>query len=436
MSSGISSGDTAWVLVSTALVALMVPGLAFFYGGLVRQKSTLNTMLMSLGALAVVTVQWVVFGYSFAFGHGSAIIGDLAWTGMRGVTGAPNPTYSAVLPHLLYAAYQGMFAGITVALFSGAIVDRMRYVAYLVFGLLWTTLIYDPLAHWVWGSTGWLHTLGALDFAGGTVVHISAGVTALVLALRMGARRDFHLVPTVPHNVPFALLGAGLLWFGWFGFNGGSALAADGVAANALMSTHAAAAAALVTWISLESLRGGRASAVGAATGAVVGLVAITPAAGYVSPVSAIAIGALAAPCSFFALQYRSRTRVDDTLDVFACHGVAGIVGAILTGVFASTAVNPAGADGLIAGNARLVGIQFLAVGATVVFVGLGSLVLLALLRTVMRLRITDDSEMSGIDITEHGEEAYHGSDPISSLNDAVMLSAHELEDGPMSRSA
>ncbi len=429
----VSSGDTAWVLISTALVTLMVPGLAFFYGGLVRQKSALNTMLMSLGALAVVTVQWVLFGYSLAFSPGSSFIGGFDFVGLQGVTGAPNPTYAAALPQLLFAAFQAMFAGITVALFSGAVIDRMRFVGYLLFGVIWTTLIYDPLAHWVWGDGGWLRTLGALDFAGGTVVHISAGVTALVLAVMMGPRRDFKRVPTVPHSVPFALLGSGLLWFGWFGFNAGSALAADGVAATALVTTHASASAALVTWIALETWRGGRATAVGAATGAVVGLVAITPAAGFVSPLAAIAIGALAAPCSYFALQYRSRTRVDDTLDVFACHGVAGIAGAVLTGVFASKSVNPNGADGLLAGNPQLIGVQLLAVVATIAFAAVGSIGILTALRAVMPLRIPVDAELMGIDISEHGEEAYHGSDLSdltgrrTQLGDSVVLPAHEL---------
>ncbi len=429
----ISSGDTAWVLISTALVALMVPGLAFFYGGLVRQKSALNTMLMSLGAFALVSVQWVLFGYSLAFGPGSAFLGSFAWAGFQGVTGAPNPTYAAALPQLLFAAFQAMFAGITVALFSGAVIDRMRFVGYLAFGLLWTSLIYDPLAHWVWGDGGWLRTLGALDFAGGTVVHISAGVTALVLAVMMGPRRDFKRVPTVPHNVPFALLGAGLLWFGWFGFNAGSALAADGIAANALVCTHSAAAAAMVTWLILDKLRGGHATAVDAATGVVVGLVAITPAAGFVSPLSAIAIGVLAAPCSFYALQYRSKTKVDDTLDVFACHGVAGIAGAVLTGVFASKSVNPNGADGLLFGNPRLVGVQILAVVATIAFAALGSMGILTALRAVMPLRIPIDAELSGIDLAEHGEEAYHGNDlsdltgRSTPLGDAVVISASEI---------
>ena len=429
----ISPGDTAWVLISTALVLLMVPGLAFFYGGLVRTKSALNTMLMSLGALGVVTVQWVLFGYSLAFGPGSSWIGGFEWIGFAGVTATPNPTYSALLPHLLFAAFQAMFAGITVALFSGAIIDRMRFVAYLAFGVIWTTIIYDPLAHWVWGDGGWLRKLGALDFAGGTVVHISAGTTAVVLALFLGPRRDFKRIPNVPHNVPFALLGAGLLWFGWFGFNAGSALAADGIAANALVTTHSAAAAGMITWLVLELVKGGRATAVGAATGAVVGLVAITPAAGFVTPLSAILMGALAAPFSFFALHYRPKTRLDDTLDVFACHGVAGIMGAVLTGVFASKSVNPAGADGLLHGNPGLIGVQVLAVVATIAFAALASTLILFALQAVMPLRVPVEVEVQGIDLAEHGEEAYHGGDLSdltgrkTALGDAVVISATDL---------
>ena len=433
----ISAGDTAWVLMSTALVLLMVPGLAFFYGGLVRSKSVLNTMLMSLGALGVVTVQWVLFGYSLAFGPGSSWIGGFEFVGFSGVTAAPNATYTALLPHLLFAAFQAMFAGITVALFSGAVIDRMRFVAYLAFGVIWTTIIYDPLAHWVWGDGGWLRRLGALDFAGGTVVHISAGTTAVVLALFLGPRRDFKRMPNVPHNVPFALLGAGLLWFGWFGFNAGSALAADGIAANALVTTHAAAAAGMITWLVLEMVKGGRATAVGAATGAVVGLVAITPAAGFVTPLSAVFMGALAAPFSFAALHYRPKTRLDDTLDVFACHGVAGIMGAVFTGVFASKAVNPAGADGLLHGNPGLLGVQILAVVATIAFAAVASILILFALQAVMTLRVPVEVEVHGIDLAEHGEEAYHGGDLSdltgrkTSLGDAVVLPATDLSRVP-----
>ena len=406
-----SAGDTAWLLVATALVLLMVPGLALFYGGLVRGKSALNTMLMSIAALALVSVQWVLGGYSLAFSAGSPMIGGLGWSALAGVGAAPNATYAGLVPHALFAAYQMMFAGITVAIISGAVVERMRFGAYLAFGLLWTTFVYDPLAHWVWGDGGWLRTLGALDFAGGTVVHISAGVTALVAAAALGRRRGLGTQPPVPHNVPFTLLGAGLLWFGWFGFNAGSALAADGLAANAVVTTHAAASAALLAWLALERARGGRPSAVGAATGAVVGLVAITPAAGFVTPAAALAIGGLAAGASFAALHARARTRVDDSLDVFACHGVAGIVGALLTGVFATRAVNPAGADGLLAGNPRLLGVQAIAVLATVAFAGGGAAALLALVRLVTPLRVATPDEIDGVDVSEHGERAYHGDD-------------------------
>ena len=405
----ISAGDTAWLLVSTALVMVMVPGLAFFYGGLVRGKSALNTMLMSVGALALITVQWVLFGYSLAFSSGSRWIGGFSWRFLGGVAAGANATYAAGVPHVLFAGYQAMFAGITVAIVSGAVVERMRFLAYLGFALLWSTLVYDPLAHWVWGDGGWLKQLGALDFAGGTVVHISAGAAALVAAVMLGRRRGIEQRPPVPHNVPFVLLGAGILWFGWFGFNAGSALAADGVAANALVTTHVAASSALLAWLALEALRGSRPSAVGAATGAVVGLVAITPAAGYVTPASAMAIGALAAAASFGALHLRARTRVDDSLDVFACHGIGGIVGALLTGVFATTSVNPAGANGLLYGNSHLIGVQALAVLATLIWAGSLSAGILALVRLVAPLRVPVPDEIDGIDLSEHGESAYQG---------------------------
>ena len=432
----ISAGDTAWVLISTALVLVMVPGLAFFYGGLVRGKSALNTMLMSLGALAVITVQWVLLGYSLAFGEGTRWFGDLSLAGLAGVGAAAGP-YASGIPHVLFAAFQGMFAGIAVALFSGAVVERMRFTAYLVFGVLWSTLVYDPLAHWVWGEGGWLRELGALDFAGGTVVHISAGVTALVLARMLGPRRDYGRMASVPHNVPFTLLGAGLLWFGWFGFNAGSALAASGVATNALLTTHAGASAGLVAWLACEMWRGGRATAVGAATGAVVGLVAITPAAGFVTPLGALAIGALSAPLSFAALHARARSQLDDSLDVFACHGVAGISGALLTGVFATTSVNPDGADGVLAGNLGLLWVQALAVVATMVFAAAASALLLTLVRVVMPVRVSVSAEVVGIDLSEHGEEAYHGSDLSDltgkrvPLGEPVLLPARDLTLSP-----
>ena len=405
----ISAGDTAWVLVSTALVLLMVPGLALFYGGLVRTRAVLNTFMMSVAALAVVGVQWVVGGYSLAFGPGS-VVGSLSWAGLTSVAAAPGP-YSATIPHAAFAGFQAMFAGITVALISGAMVERIRFHVYVIFALLWTTFVYDPLAHWVWAADGWLHKLGALDFAGGTVVHISAGTAALVAAVMLGRRRDFGKTALRPHNVVFTLTGAGLLWVGWIGFNAGSALAADGVAALALMNTFAAAASAIIAWLTIEFARGGQATAVGGATGAVVGLVAITPAAGYVTPLSALAIGALGACASYAAVQWRSKTTIDDALDVFACHGVAGIVGALLTGVFASKAVNAAGADGLLYGNARLLGVQALAVGCTIVFTAPVTALVLGRLRAVGSLRVALSGELAGVDVSEHGEHAYEDGD-------------------------
>jgi Amt family ammonium transporter len=408
----ISAGDTAWVLISTALVMLMVPGLALFYGGLVRGKNTLNSMMMSLAPLGVVTVQWVVIGYSLAFSPGGSILGGFSWWGFAGVGAAANPTYAATIPHVAFALFQAMFAVITVSLISGAVVERMRFPAYLLFALAWTTLVYDPLAHWVWGDGGWLRGLGALDFAGGTVVHVSAGTAALVAALLLGKRHMLGRAPLVPHSVPFTLFGAGLLWFGWFGFNAGSALSASDVAAMAFASTHAAAAAGLTAWMLIDIVRTGRATAVGAGTGAVIGLVAITPAAGFVSTRAGLAIGVIAATASYAAMQIRARTTVDDTLDVFACHGVAGIVGALLTGVFASKVVNPAGADGLIHGGGfHQVGVQALAVLVTMVLSGALTAGILVALQAVVKVRSSIASEVIGLDSSEHGEEAYHAGD-------------------------
>jgi Amt family ammonium transporter len=407
----LSAGDTAWVLTSTALVMLMTVGLAFFYGGLVRPRNALNTMMMSVVALGLVGVQWVVIGYSLAFGPGGPWLGSLGWLGLRGVGLAPDPTYAATIPHLAHAMFQGMFAIITPALISGAIVERMRFRGYVLFILLWATLVYDPLAHWVWGAGGWLAKRGALDFAGGTVVHVSAGVSALVAASLLGARRDFKRAAIVPHNVPLVLLGAGLLWFGWFGFNAGSALAANGVAALAFTTTNTAAAAALLTWATLDLARNKKVTAVGAATGLVVGLVAITPAAGYVGVPAALAIGVVAALVSYTGIQIRSASRLDDSLDVFSCHGLGGIVGALLTGVFASRIVNPAGGDGWLAGNGAQVGIQALAVLATVVFAGAGTAVILWIVRATVGVRAGVRAELTGLDLSEHGEEAYFSGD-------------------------
>ena len=408
----ISTGDTAWVLISTALVMLMVPGLALFYGGLVRGKNALNSMMMSLAPLGIVTVQWVLIGYSLSFAPGNGFLGGLTFWGFNAVGGGANPTYAATIPHVAFAMFQAMFAIITVSLISGAVVERMRFPAYLAFGVAWTTLVYDPLAHWVWGDGGWLRTLGALDFAGGTVVHVSAGTAALVAAIVLGKRHVVGRAPLVPHSVPFTLFGAGLLWFGWFGFNAGSALAASDIAALAFASTHAAAAAGLTAWVLIDLTRSGKTTAVGAATGAVIGLVAITPAAGFVSTRSGLLIGALAAVASYTAMQIRARTRLDDTLDVFACHGVAGIFGALLTGVFASKVVNPAGADGLIHGGGfHQLGVQAIAVLVTMVLSGGLTAGILFALQAVMKVRTTIASELIGLDSSEHGEEAYHAGD-------------------------
>ncbi|MCU0620858.1 MAG: ammonium transporter [Gemmatimonadales bacterium] len=394
--------DTAWMLASTALVLLMTPALAFFYGGLVRSKNALNTMMMSFVSLGAVGLLWALLAYSLAFAEGGAFLGGLGHALLNGVGLEPKGT----IPHVLFLAYQGTFAIITAALISGAVVERMRFGPYVAFIVLWTLLVYAPVAHWVWGG-GWLMTRGVLDFAGGTVVHINAGISALVAALVLGGRKDFGRQAILPHNVPFVLLGAGLLWFGWFGFNGGSALAAGELAALAFTNTFLAPMATLVVWVLLDYLRTGHATAVGAATGIVVGLVAVTPAAGFVSPLSAIALGALAALPSYFAIVYRSRTRLDDSLDVFAGHGVGGLTGALLTGVFASRAWNGAGNDGLLFGNPGQLGVQALGAGISVLYAGAMTFAILKVLGALVPLKAKGAVEGLGMDVTQHGEEAY-----------------------------
>jgi Amt family ammonium transporter len=392
--------DTAWMLVATALVLLMTPALGFFYGGLVRSKNSLNTVMMSYVSLGAVGLLWAFLAYSLAFAPGSAWLGGFGHAVLAGVTTEAKGT----IPHVLFMAYQGTFAIITAALISGAIVERMRFAPYVLFILLWTLVVYAPVAHWVWGG-GWLGTRGVLDFAGGTVVHVNAGVAALVAALVLGARKDYGRQAILPHNVPFVLLGAGLLWFGWFGFNGGSALAANGTAALAFANTFLAPMATLVVWGLLDIVRSGHVTAVGLATGLVVGLVAVTPAAGFVSPLGAIALGGIAAVPSYFAIVARSRTRLDDSLDVFAAHGVGGITGALLTGVFAAKAWG--GFDGLLAGNPAQLGTQAIGVGASVLWSGFATFVILKLLGVVMPLRASTKDEGLGMDVTQHGEEAY-----------------------------
>jgi Amt family ammonium transporter len=396
-----NAADTAWMLVSTALVLLMTPALAFFYGGLVRSKNALNTMMMSFISLGFVAVAWAVIGYSLAFSAGNDWIGDTSRLFLRGVGLEAQGT----IPHLLYMCYQATFCIITAALISGAIVERMRFSAYVTFITLWSIVVYAPIAHWVWGG-GFLAKMGALDFAGGTVVHVNAGVAALVAAILIGKRRDFKSSGLLPHNVPFTLLGAGLLWFGWFGFNAGSALAANGIAGLAFATTFLAPAATLSVWTILDALRSSKSTAVGAATAIVVGLVAITPAAGFVGPMSALALGAIAAFPSYFALLWRAKTNLDDSLDVVAAHGVGGTVGALLTGVFAQKALNGV-ADGLLFGNPAQLGIQAAAIAAAIVYSGVGSFVLLKLVDFVFPLRASASDESVGLDVCLHGEEAY-----------------------------
>jgi Amt family ammonium transporter len=403
----INTGDTAWMLVSTALVLLMTPALAFFYGGMVRRKNILSTLTLSIVMMGVISLQWVLFGYSLAFDKSiGGIIGGLGFVGFAGVGAAPNAEYAPTIPHVSFAAYQMMFAVITPALITGAFVERVRFKAVIVFALLWSTFVYDPVAHWVWGVGGILRTLGALDFAGGTVVHVTAGMSALAFALAIRKRRGFGKTSFEPHNIPFTVLGAGLLWAGWFGFNGGSALGANGLAVTAVLNTNTAAAAAAVVWM-LLSWRDGRPSTLGIVTGAVVGLVAVTPAAGFVTPLSAMAIGAIAAPASYYMIKLRQRIKLDESLDVLACHGMGGIVGAVLTGVFATVAVNSAGADGLLAGNSWLVIAQTIGVLVAGAYAFVFTYVVAKILDKVMGLSVSEPEEEVGLDISEHGERAY-----------------------------
>ena len=416
----INQADTAWMLMATALVLLMTPALAFFYGGLVRSKNALNTMMMSFVALGFVGVLWAVIGYSLALTPGNNWIGDLSLVMLRGVGLEPSGAVLTItIPHLLYMAYQGTFCIITAALISGAIVERMRFSAYVVFISLWSVLVYAPLAHWVWGG-GWLADMGALDFAGGTVVHVNAAVAALVAAIVVGKRVEYPSNSLLPHNVPFTLLGAGLLWFGWFGFNAGSALAASPIAGLAFVTTMLAPAGTLVVWTFLDGFRSGRPTAVGAATAIVVGLVAITPAAGFIGPMSALLLGMIAAVPSYLALQWRAKTSLDDSLDVVAAHGVGGTVGALLTGVFANKALNGL-ADGALFGNPAQLGVQATAIAAAIVYSGVMSFILLKAISLVLPLRATASDESTGLDISAHGEEAYLHSDGGGRSNVSMM---------------
>jgi len=402
------SGDTAWLLMSTALVMIMLPGLALFYGGLVRRKNVLSTIMHSFFGLAIVSVVWVIVGFTLAFGpdvNGWGLIGGLDFAFFNGVGLEPSATYAVTVPFVLFAAFQMMFAAITPALITGAFAERKRFSAFVLFTVLWSILVYSPLAHWVWSVDGWLFKLGALDFAGGTVVHISSGVSALIVALLIG-RRTVNGDSMEPHDVPMTVLGAGLLWFGWFGFNAGSAVAANGLAANAFMVTNTAAAAATITWVLASHLHKGKVSVVGAACGAVAGLVAVTPASGFVGVGGALLIGLIAGGLCYSATLLRSRLKVDDALDVFAVHGVGGMFGAVATGVFASSAIQSA-YTGLLEGNAQQLVNQLIAVVAVVAYAVIATFGIVKVVDVVLGLRVTSESEEMGLDLSVHGEAAY-----------------------------
>lgn len=406
----INTGDTAWLLTSAALVLFMTPGVALFYGGMVRRKNVLSTMMMSFTAMALVGVLWVLYGYSLSFAPDRvSLLGGLEYIGLRSVGQTPSPVYASTVPHLAFMAFQGMFAIITVALISGAVVERMKFSALMLFSGLWLTLVYCPVAHWVWGDGGWLVALGALDFAGGTVVHILAGVSALSLVFVLGPRRGFkERAPMEPHNVPMAALGAGILWLGWFGFNAGSALTSGGLASSAFVATHISAATAALTWM-LISWAHRRPSLLGTATGAVAGLVAITPAAGFVEPLSGVPVGAGAAALCYYCILFRVRKGVDESLDVWAVHGMGGTWGAVATGIFASPTVNPSGAAGLLYGNAGQLLTQVVGVAAVWAFAFAASWVLARVVHAVVGLRVAQSEENVGLDIAQHGERAYGG---------------------------
>nr|WP_174783821.1 ammonium transporter [Dolichospermum sp. UHCC 0259] len=420
--SDLNTGDTAFMLISSALVLLMTPGLAFFYGGFVRSHNILNTLMMSFVLMAIVGVTWVLWGYSLSFAPGLPFIGGLQWLGLNGVgvetTGylqgsAPTEvvSYAGTIPHQAFMIYQAMFAIITPALISGAIAERMSFRAYCLFVVLWSTFIYTPLAHMVWAKGGFLGLyggIGALDFAGGTVVHISSGISALVAAIVLGPRKNYPDRLSPPHNVPFILLGAGLLWFGWFGFNAGSALSAGTVATVAFVSTNTSAAAGALMWLILEATLRGKPTAVGAATGAVAGLVGITPGAGFVTPVAAILIGFITAVVCFYAVSFKHKLRVDDALDTYPVHGVGGTIGAILTAIFATTEVNSGGKDGVLRGNFGELFVELGAIALAYIIAGVGTWIILKIIAATVGLRVPDQTEDQGLDINEHGEEGYN----------------------------
>lgn len=405
-----NTGDTAWVLASTALVFFMTPGLALFYGGMVRRKNVLNTIMLSFVIVGLASVLWVLIGYTMAFGPDvKGIVGNLQWFGLNGVTWEPNADYSATIPHNLFAAFQMMFAVITPALITGALVERIRFSTLIVFITAWSILVYYPLAHMMWGVGGFLRELGAVDFAGGNVVHISSGVSALVASIILGKRRGIGMTAYHPHNIPLVFLGAAILWFGWFGFNAGSALGANGLAVHAFITTNTSAATALLSWLLVERILRGKPTLLGAATGAVVGLVAITPAAGFVPVWASIIIGALVSPICYFALTFlKGKFGYDDALDAFGCHGIGGIWGGIATGLFAKSSINSAAQwNGLVFGDTQLFKAQLISIGASILLAAVGTAVIMGVLKLIMRIRVTTNEEAIGLDLSEHSESAY-----------------------------
>ncbi|VBB06667.1 ammonium transporters signature [Lucifera butyrica] len=412
----IDSGDTTFVLLSAALVMIMTPGLALFYGGMVRTKNVLSTIMQSFFIVGLISVQWVLWGYTLAFGPDIGhFVGGLNWLGLAGVGQDPNADYAATIPALAFMIFQAMFAVITPALITGSFAERMRFPAFVVFTLIWATFVYDPVAHWVWGVGGWLHDLGVLDFAGGTVVHILSGVSGLVIALMIGKRKGYGHEVMLPHHLPMTVIGASLLWFGWFGFNAGSALAANGLAASAFVVTNTAAAAATISWVGSEWLYHGKPTILGAASGCVAGLVAITPASGFVGVVPSVIIGLAGGVICFFSVSVlKAKLGYDDALDAFGCHGIGGTWGAIATGLFASKQINPAGADGLFYGNAAQLTTQIIGVAASWAFAAVMTFIIIKVIGLFMQIRSDDSAEVQGLDLSEHGERGYAYQDLIT----------------------
>ncbi len=405
----ISAGDTAFILVSAALVLLMTPALGLFYGGMVRNKNVLGTIMHSLIMIAIISFEWVYIGYSMSFGPDvGGFIGDLSWFGLKGVGAAPSSTYATTIPHILFMIYQCMFAIITPALITGAFAERMKFGPFIIFSLLWAIVVYNPVCHWIWGSGGWLGAKGVLDFAGGLVVHLTSGAAALAAALVMGPRQGFGKRSFMPHSLPMTLLGTGLLWFGWFGFNGGSALAANGVAVSAFVATHLAGMAAMASWCFMEKIKQGQATTLGAASGAIAGLATITPAAGFVSPNAAIIIGLIAGVICYLAVSMKEKFGYDDSLDVVGIHGLGGFAGTIMLGIFASKAINPGGANGLLAGNPGFLATQIFGVLVVLVYAFVVSFVLLKIVDGIFGLRVSPEDEVQGLDLSQHSETAYN----------------------------